>query len=212
MEFFVKKENKMTDQKLLPCPFCGEKPKMKLSKKMYCQLHGEPYQEDIIYCDNSQCVVRPFLSYGLSSNPNNRNETIERWNTRSTLTPPKTHRRDADGERCLDCGDKDWMNTECCRTTTMPDTQGALEALDNIQEVLFNFKEHTDFELRSWFVSIRATLTRPDPVKAKRDAVTTALLEALKSLVDADPDDETIWMNSVDNAKQAIREAEKEMV
>jgi hypothetical protein len=31
---------------------------------------------------------------------------------------PQSHKWDASGERCLVCGDKDWMNTRCSRTKT----------------------------------------------------------------------------------------------
>jgi hypothetical protein len=46
----------------------------------------------------------------------------------------KNHRWDADGETCLDCGDKDWMGGSC-NAAPIPPTPGQQEALNCLDEL-----------------------------------------------------------------------------
>jgi hypothetical protein len=59
------------NNKLLPCPFCGKKPKFSLGKIMYDQLHGEKYQDILLNC----CIVR--------INTASKDRAIETWNNRA---------------------------------------------------------------------------------------------------------------------------------
>lgn len=54
----------MTEQSILPCPFCGCQPKIKLSKKAHCQLHGEPSQKVVVYCEWKDCQAKPMVEAG----------------------------------------------------------------------------------------------------------------------------------------------------
>ena len=91
---------------------------------------------------------------------------------------------------------------------------------ENTSEWISHFVHNVNYRLsfNDWMRLdiVRSTLTRPDPVKAKsneiattRDAVTTALLEALKyaRTIIGHPDDAGMGI-----INQAIAEAEKEMV
>ena len=49
---------------LLPCPFCGGRPRVDLAKKTFCQLHGEPSQQVTVYCYHADCVSKPSVSAG----------------------------------------------------------------------------------------------------------------------------------------------------
>ncbi len=42
-----------------PCPFCGHKPTFRLSETKHCQLHGEPYQDNILGCFSPHCSMGP---------------------------------------------------------------------------------------------------------------------------------------------------------
>lgn len=44
---------------LKPCPFCGRQPKQGLGKVTYCQLHGDPSQDWIIWCDGFDGKTTP---------------------------------------------------------------------------------------------------------------------------------------------------------
>ncbi len=75
---------------LYSCVFCGGRAAWKLSKTRYCQLHGDPYQDVIVFCDHQKpnysnesnakrtnCGVRPEVSAG------DMERAFELWNTRS---------------------------------------------------------------------------------------------------------------------------------
>jgi hypothetical protein len=78
---------------LLPCPFCGCNPKISLGKKTHCQLHGEPSQGFIVFCDWRDCVAKPKVEAGNIYNgigdeiykKEAREEAIKAWNTRTPL-------------------------------------------------------------------------------------------------------------------------------
>ncbi|WP_434286255.1 hypothetical protein [Celeribacter sp. SCSIO 80788] len=58
---------------LKPCPFCGAKPHTGLSKVLYDQIHGEPFQNTIIKC--------PHLCASMQGS----DDTVRnRWNDRHT--------------------------------------------------------------------------------------------------------------------------------
>lgn len=42
----------------LPCPFCGRPPKHGQTKKQYCQLHGEPFQNYTVWCEGHARIVQ----------------------------------------------------------------------------------------------------------------------------------------------------------
>jgi hypothetical protein len=68
------------------CPFCGSKPKIKLGKKGHCQLHGDPYQGVVIYCDNHECKIKCGVEAGDIYNGGEtkaREEVKKIWNTRN---------------------------------------------------------------------------------------------------------------------------------
>lgn len=74
-----------------PCPFCGCRPKISLAKKTHCQLHGEPSQAILIYCDWKDCSAKPRIEAGNIYNgigdvlyrDKETKEAIEVWNTRT---------------------------------------------------------------------------------------------------------------------------------
>ncbi|WP_306127922.1 Lar family restriction alleviation protein [Roseovarius sp. MMSF_3350] len=79
----------MTDEapELLPCPFCGVPPRIRLGKKGSCQMHGDPFQPVVIECDYSQCRRVVMVSAGDVYNGGEqkaRREAAEAWNTRDT--------------------------------------------------------------------------------------------------------------------------------
>lgn len=58
------KPQMMQRGELAPCPFCGKQPYFTLDKLRHCQLHGEPMQSLIIHCKNTDCFVKPSMTYG----------------------------------------------------------------------------------------------------------------------------------------------------
>ena len=58
--------------RLLPCPFCGKPPKQGQGPKRHCQLHGEPYQHWIIWCEHHCRIEMP-----------DRESATREWNTRT---------------------------------------------------------------------------------------------------------------------------------
>lgn len=71
---------------LLPCPFCGSKPRVELGKRGSCQLHGEPFQAVLIRCAKHECPAKPSVADGDIFNGGERKarqEAIAAWNTRS---------------------------------------------------------------------------------------------------------------------------------
>lgn len=89
----------MSEIELLPCPFCDQKPIWKQDKIYYCQLHGEPSQSMIIFCNNSDCFSKPKVTAGDCYNHTKAEgfnvgkqkalkKAAERWNTRA-ITPNK---------------------------------------------------------------------------------------------------------------------------
>ena len=61
---------------LLACPFCGGKPKHGLTKRGYCQLHGEPLQGYAVWCEGHARVEAP-----------NKDAALRVWNTRADINP-----------------------------------------------------------------------------------------------------------------------------
>jgi hypothetical protein len=64
----------------------------------------------------------------------------DKWQQRTLPAVVKRHRWNEDGEKCLDCGDSDWMCDPVCKPRTPPagDAQGevtdvaALRALSRL--------------------------------------------------------------------------------
>jgi len=67
----------MKDTSLKPCPFCGGEAYWRLSKKKYCQLHGDSYQDHIVGCFKPRCDIQPSI-LGC-----NKEALKESWNKRS---------------------------------------------------------------------------------------------------------------------------------
>jgi hypothetical protein len=63
-------------EELKPCPFCGGQPTWWKTKKQYCQLHGEPYQHDVLGCRKPRCRVQPVICETI------REHAIDIWNFR----------------------------------------------------------------------------------------------------------------------------------
>lgn len=59
--------------KPLPCPFCGATPKRGLSKIRYCQLHGDPFQEYLIWCPKGHAKITGV----------DEAQALQQWNTRA---------------------------------------------------------------------------------------------------------------------------------
>ena len=53
------------------------------------------------------------------------------------MTTNKKHNWDKSGERCLNCGDKDWMASAECngRMTTNKDIEEAVEVCEMVEEI-----------------------------------------------------------------------------
>ena len=76
---------------LLPCPFCGGRPRVDLAKKTFCQLHGEPSQQVTVYCYHVDCVSKPSVSAGDVFNGGEaqaREKVIAAWNRRAPSPSP----------------------------------------------------------------------------------------------------------------------------
>ena len=76
---------------LLPCPFCGGRPRVDLAKKTFCQLHGEPSQQVTVYCYHADCVSKPSVSAGDVFNGGEaqaREKAIAAWNRRAPSPSP----------------------------------------------------------------------------------------------------------------------------
>lgn len=77
---------------LLPCPFCGERKfSLALTKRNYCQLHGEPSQGFRIACRNDRCVSRPSVVAGDAEQSGGQNkaryDASLAWNNRAAMQP-----------------------------------------------------------------------------------------------------------------------------
>ena len=66
----------MSDE-LKPCPFCGGTPTWRLTKKKYCQLHGDEYQHHILGCQKCHCPIKPMVIGNIEDH------LIKAWNTRT---------------------------------------------------------------------------------------------------------------------------------
>ena len=94
-----------------------------------------------------------------------------------TTTPPAAdnrHKWDADGERCVECGDKDWMNDPACRPKPPADNRGVdVEAtLSEFYktEAIGNITVGEDTVLRIFYRYLnRRGLLRTTPEDAKGD-------------------------------------------
>lgn len=78
------------ETELLPCPFCGGKPRVDLAKKTFCQLHGEPSQAVRVYCYHD-CPSRPSVEAGDTFNGGEakaRAVAIAAWNRRALPSAP----------------------------------------------------------------------------------------------------------------------------
>lgn len=78
------------ETELLPCPFCGGKPRVDLAKKIFCQLHGEPSQAVRVYCYHD-CPSRPSVEAGDTFNGGEakaRAVAIAAWNRRALPSAP----------------------------------------------------------------------------------------------------------------------------
>jgi len=64
------------EKEILPCPFCGKPATWRKTKMKHCQLHGEPYQDEILGCFHKNCV-------GPSLCKNIRDHAIDAWNKRA---------------------------------------------------------------------------------------------------------------------------------
>ena len=69
-----------SEQNLLPCPFCGSKGQIRRTKKKYCQLHGEEYQDYIVGCFSSKCPIKP------SKIETTNYWAVKNWNSRYCMT------------------------------------------------------------------------------------------------------------------------------
>lgn len=71
---------------LKPCPWCASRAKWKLDKVYHCQLHGEPSQSVIVYCDFHKCAAKP-KAYGGDVYNGGQNDARDKaavlWNTRA---------------------------------------------------------------------------------------------------------------------------------
>jgi hypothetical protein len=61
---------------LKPCPFCGGQPTWWKTKIKHCQLHGEPYQHDVLGCRKARCIIRPSVCENINAH------AIDIWNFR----------------------------------------------------------------------------------------------------------------------------------
>lgn len=83
----------MSDKEIITedCPFCGTSPKARQGKVTHCQLHGEPAQAVIVYCDFRFCHVKPSVTAGDIYNGGYykaKLEAVKKWNAR-VLPEPK---------------------------------------------------------------------------------------------------------------------------
>lgn len=81
----------LNEKGLLPCPFCGGKPRVDLAKKTFCQLHGEPSQAVKVYCYHD-CPARPSVESGDVFNGGEakaREQAIAAWNRRAPASVPE---------------------------------------------------------------------------------------------------------------------------
>ena len=69
---------KLSIEEAKPCPFCGKQPVLRKTKTMYCQLHGEPFQDVYVACASSQCLIKP-----KTTAKSNKKWVLEHWNRRN---------------------------------------------------------------------------------------------------------------------------------
>lgn len=95
---------KAQSQVILDCPFCGRKPTFGLTKKTGCQMHGDPIQRVTLFCNNTKCEAKPFVTGGdryshgetgaffKEGEKQARDLAIKYWNTR--IQPPEVSEDD----------------------------------------------------------------------------------------------------------------------
>lgn len=91
------------------CPFCGSKPAFGLTKKIGCQMHGDPIQRVTLGCNNQSCAAKPMVTGGdryangetgaffKKGEADARALAVKYWNTRYTMTSPHESMTDGDG-------------------------------------------------------------------------------------------------------------------
>lgn len=67
--------------------------------------------------------------------------------TPATLAEPRSHRWNDVGERCLDCGDEDWMGSPCSGPRK-PSATLAVEVLEVMDELIDFEERHAEYEPR----------------------------------------------------------------
>ena len=92
-------ETGVSEDGLLPCPFCNRKPAFSLSKKRGCQMHGDPIQYVILGCSHPDCPAKPHVmggdryrngegKYFKETEAEAKQEAVIKWNGNRTL--PRT--------------------------------------------------------------------------------------------------------------------------
>lgn len=118
----------MTDETLLPCPFCGHTPTWTKGKVYHDQLHGEPLQDDILGCRSSKCSVKPSISTG------SKIATQEIWNTRNNDQALTAHTERIVGE--IEKKKKFFQQANSGTTEGSFYAKGVLQAFTDIQNLI----------------------------------------------------------------------------
>ncbi|MCU1145453.1 hypothetical protein [Stenotrophomonas maltophilia] len=131
---------------------------------------------------------------------------------------PRAHRWDDVGERCLDCGDKDWMGGPCSGPhQSSPGSKGDAWAINLARESAFGHSndhaylpqtrdEANGWQPHEWVVAaIQAAALTAHPCPGGQDAITSAMVDAAAGVLAkwAGHEDGSRWVHEARDALKA---------